>query len=306
MTRLEDIKIYAYLTPNPLDDESYLEEEWISWLPGYKTGDTEDGLPSFYHEENIELYDRIENYTSGIFKSALERMWPLLEGIYFKQIQIAIDYTNYKNSDALAGYDHYHSDPAKGVYVFHADQRLINRYLHLLQGNENATLDMNLWEHELIHLLDHWQAVMVSVFHSSDLPQNNLEYYLLKYRSEGLANLFDLMDGKPNVFQSMAQAKEKFLVQYDGIKSKILPLEKTSHELRSEIYGGYDFYEIGPWLMLEMAGEILEANELETAEELEQKISQGISISDDTKLKVVEMALLIDNEWFLSNLSLDE
>lgn len=304
MTRLEDIKIYAYLTPNPLDDESYLEEEWISWLPGYKTGDTEEGLPSFYHEDNIALYDRIENFTSDIFKSALERMWPLLQGIYFKQCQIAIDYTNYKNSDALAGYDHYHSDPAKGVYVFHADHRLINRYLHQIQGKEDAQLDMNLWEHEIIHLLDHWQSVMASAFHSSDLPQNNLEYYLLKYRSEGLANLFDLLDGKLTTIQSRTQAKERFETNYRQTQSKVLALEKTTRELRSEIYGAYDFYEIGPWLMLDMAEEILEANELETAEELEQKISQGISISDETKLKVLEMALLIDNDWFLEKLDL--
>lgn len=305
MTQLEDIKIYAYLTPDPLDDDSFLEEDWISWLPGYKSGETEEGLPSYYHEDNVALYERIEEYTTGRFRSALERMWPILDGIYIKQIQIAIDYTNFKNSSALAGYDHHRSIPAKGIYVFHLDQSLLNRYLHDLNGNEQAHLDMNLWEHELVHLLDHWQSVKASAFYGSDIPQNNLEYYLLKYRSEGLANLFDLLDGKIRKFQSRTEAKEKFATNYRHIQSKVQALEKTTDEIRSEMYGGYDFYEVGPWVMLDMVGEILEAADLEPVEDLEKQIAQGIAIPDETKLKVLKMAFIVDNEWFLGNLDLE-
>lgn len=305
MTKLEDIKIYSYLTPDPLDDDSCLEEEWISWLPGYKTGETEYGQPSFYDEDNIALYKRIEDYTSGIFRSALERMWPLLDGIYIRQIQIAIDYMNFKNSDALAGYDQYKSNPAKGVYVFHVDQSLLNRYLHSFQGNEKAIPDMNLWEHELIHLLDHWQLVYSSAFYSSHVAQNNLDYYLLKYRSEGLANLLDLLDGKLRKFQSRAEAKEQLISKYLQVQSKVQSLPKTTSEIRSEIYDGYDFYEIGPWLMLDMLEDILEAYELESVEELEKKIANCISIPEETKLKVLEMAFMIDNDWFLNGLKLE-
>jgi hypothetical protein len=305
MTRLEDIKIYPYLTPDPFDDESGFEEDWISWLPGYKTGETEDGEPSIYHGDNFRVYEKIENYISGIFRSALTRIWPLLEGIYFKQIQIAIDFTDFKNSSALAGYDTYKSDPARGIYVFHVDQTLLNRYLHFFQGNEQALPDMNLWEHELIHLIDHWQLVQASSLCNSNVPQNNLEYYLLKYRSEGLANLFDLLDGKLRKFKCRAEAKERLISNYNEIQAKIETFSYTTDQMRKELYSGYDFYEIGPWILLDMLDEIFFLEGTYSAEDIEQKIKDGVILSDEDKLSILEKAFLMDNEWFLGRLKME-
>lgn len=304
MTPLEDIKIFAYLSPNPTDDDSFLEEDWISWFPGYKTGETEEGLPSFYHEDNIALYEKIEGYSADLFKAALKRMWPLLEGTYFNQIHLVLDYTNFQFSDALAGYDAKRSNPGKGRYVFYLDQHLLNRYFHRLNGNEKAIPNMNIWEHELVHLIDHWEITRASSMANSSTPSNNLEYYLLKYREEGLANLFDLLDGKLEKFQSRAQAKEKFLANYQEIHAKIHSLKNTSDEDRKEIYQGLDFYEVGPWLILEMLDDIFFASEMESAASLEEKIAKGIIIPDEDKLEILKKAFLIDNEWFLSRLNL--
>ena len=163
---------------------------------------------------------------------------------------------------------------------------------------------MNLWEHELIHLLDHWQIIESNGFFNSSLPQNNLQYYLLKYRSEGLANLFDLLDGKLKTIQSREEAKEKFQNNLDQVQAKILSLTQTSREDRIELYSGYDFYEIGPWIMLDLVDEILSVSELPDAEDLEEKLSQGVSIPDETKLEILKMAFYIDNDWFLSRLDL--
>jgi len=305
MTRLEDIKIYAYLTPHPLEEDTYLEEDWISWLPGYKAGKSEDGDSSIYREENIALYEKIENYSANVLKAALERMWPLLNGIYFHQIQLAIDYTNYKSSDALAGYDHHHSDPAKGIYLFHIDQSLLNRYLHFFNGNEKAIPDMNIWEHELVHLKDHWQLVKASSFKNSAYPLNNLEYYLLKYREEGIANLFDLLDGKIQKFKSIAEAKRKFISNYNEVNKRLQSLEKSTEKDRLEIYSSYDFYEVGPWLILEMLCEIPMVTEIASIESLEKNIVDGIILEDSVKLEVLKNAFYLDNDWFLGRLKLD-
>ena len=120
-----------------------------------------------------------------------------------------------------------------------------------------------------------------------------------------MSNLFDLLDGKIKKFQSRTEAKEKFASNYRQIQSQVHALEKTTEKIRSEMYEGYDFYEIGPWLMLEIIGEILETADLEPVEDLEQKIAQGIAIPDETKLKVLEMAFMIDNEWFLGKIDLE-
>ncbi|AFL83716.1 hypothetical protein Belba_1078 [Belliella baltica DSM 15883] len=306
MSDAENINVYAYLTPHPLDDESHLEEEWIDWLPGYIKGETDEEQPSQYHDENIALYDRIEELSTKVFRAALTRMFPLLKDFHFKNIQISIDYLNYFNSTALAGYDHQASNPAKGIYVFHINQRLLNRYLHLLEGNQNAIPNMSIWEHEIIHMIDHWQLIQASAFSNSDIPTNNLLYYQLKYREEGIANLFDLLDGKLDGIKSIKEAKEKFKVNYTSAKAQLEGLSKSTDQIRSSIYAGFDFYEIGPWLIVDMLMEFLCGYEFEDPETLEQRIASGVVIPDDIKFNLFELALKIDNEWFLGKLELEE
>ena len=84
MSSAQELKINAYLSPNPLDEDSFIEEEWISWLPGYIKGETEDGMPSYYHDSNIALFENIESFTAELFKKATERIWHLLNEHHFK------------------------------------------------------------------------------------------------------------------------------------------------------------------------------------------------------------------------------
>ena len=302
MKSIEDLSVFAYLTPSPYDEDGYFEEEWISWLPGYLSEATEDGAPSYYRDENMALLDRIETYAAQSFKLALARMWPLLEGIYIQQIQIAIDFTNYQGTNSLAGYDLQRSNPAKGCYVFHLDQQLLLRYLSHLQDKESIGLNMNIWEHELIHLLDHWQLVHSAAFANSELPANNLEHYLLKFREEGLANLFDLLDGKLTKFTSIAQAKDRFFARYAIARESLGSLETSTQQERNTLYSGYDFYEVGPWLILEMLQELFFVFETPGVAHLEEKIAAGNVISDYVKLEIIKLAFLIDNSWFLSRI----
>lgn len=53
MKTAQQLQISAYLSPHPLDDDSFLKEEWISWLPGYIKEETEEGMPSYYHDSNM-------------------------------------------------------------------------------------------------------------------------------------------------------------------------------------------------------------------------------------------------------------
>ncbi|GHB49205.1 hypothetical protein [Mongoliitalea lutea] len=301
---LNNVQITAYLSPHPLDEDSHMEEEFIDWLPGYVKGESEEGEPSYMRDENIELYERIEQLTEDIFRKALLRMGPLLEGYLFKNIQIFIDYQNFSDAgSALAGYNHADSNPGKGIYVFHVNQRLLNRYLHFLEGNLEAIPDMNLWEHEIIHLLDHWELVKASAFRSSDLAHNNLIHYLIKYRKEGTANFLDLLDGKLDGIQSREEAKSLMKEKYELAKNSLAGTDKTSDEQRTLLYAGYNFYAIGPWIMLDMIDEyLLVAENEEDASSIEYKIQQGISLSEEGKLNLVRIVLMFDNEMFLERL----
>jgi hypothetical protein len=162
---------------------------------------------------------------------------------------------------------------------------------------------MNIWEHELVHLIDHWEIVRASSFAQSDIPLNNLQYYKLKYREEGIANLFDLLDGKIDGIKSRAEAKNKFYDNYNTIKRKLLNLEKTSSDDRAMIYSGYDFYEVGPWIILDMLSEIPMVTDIISIDILENNIINGIIIDDELKLKILKNAFYIDIEWFNSRIT---
>jgi hypothetical protein len=305
MTALQDIRIFPYLTPDPLKENSFLEESWISWFPSYKIGDTADGLPSFFHEDNIAYYEKIENFVSEQFHSALQRMWPAIDGIYIDQIQISIDFLVSTGQETLASYLIQKSNPAKGKYVFSINQNLLLRYLHTLEGKEGLIPKKTIWEHELVHLLDHWQLVNAQAFSNSDNPSNAFTYYLLKYREEGIANLYELMDGKLSGNTSRAEATKKFILNVQQAKKILEEYPNIHHKEKLKLYSGYEFYELGPWLILDKMEEMIAHTELEPIQTLEEKIAAGVPISDESKLAYLKYALMIDNEWFLSKFRID-
>ena len=296
-----DFVINAYLSPHPLGEDTFLEEEWISWIPGYVKEETEEEIPSYYHESNIALYDKIEKLTEELFQNAVNRLWPLLKDHHFKSFNIAIDYANYGNSkSSLAGYEFKHSMPGKGEYYFSVTPSLLKKYASFANLNTDLVPNLGIWEHELIHLLDHWDIVKASSLASSDIPINNLQYYLLKYREEGIANLFDLLDGNIKSISCIKEAKEIFQRNYAKTKERLLILDRTNSQVREDVYSGYDFYEVGPWLILDMLKEIPMVTDLIEIETLEQNIANGIVIDDQLKMQIIRNAFYIDIEYFNS------
>ncbi len=243
-------QIYTYLTPNPFDSDDYAEEDNFSWIPGYVAGEDEDETPSFFREENTRLLNSIMESFSADILAALQRLQPLLDKFYLRNVNLALDLSGHllPKKSTLAGYHYHYSQPAQGNFSFSVDRNMIYRKaLFLRDGKKSALPDLNLWEHELIHLYDHEQLVAASMLKDSEIAKNNLDYYCLKFREEGLANLFDLMDGKIRDIQGLVQAKEKFIACYREVEKKLQGHTSTTRALREDLYKGFDFYEIGPW-----------------------------------------------------------
>lgn len=300
----QKFKVEAYLCPSPFDPDSEFEDEFISWLPGYKKESAESGSVSYWSDENIALYEKIQEFAENEFNKAFARLRPLFEGIYIKTIDLQIDVAGFGCSKtALAGYNYNASKPAKGKYVFSIDQALIGRYAHFLEhNNTNVLPTTNIWEHELIHMLDNNQIIKGSLLMSSEIPENNLSYYKLKYREEGLANLFDLMDGKVKGISSIQEAKDKFNANEKNVLEKLESVKKSTTNIRSDTYAGYDFYEIGPWLMLAMLNEFPIASETIDMKALTEKIEKNETIKDDLKLEVMKYALRLSVDYFFDNI----
>jgi peptide deformylase len=78
------------------------------------------------------------------------------------------------------------------------------------------------WEHEIIHLIDHWQSVKSSAYRDSDVSSVYYNYYLSQYRTEGIAELYYLLKGGIEDIKNMSQAKEKFQSNLERIQKLVI------------------------------------------------------------------------------------
>jgi hypothetical protein len=298
----EPLPVKAYLSPDPLDDDSCIEEDWISWIPGYLNSD-EYGV-SYLHPQNIELARRIESFTEEQFQKAFMRLKSLWDDKYVKQMTVGIDYTGMLGSDATASFDYNKSKPECGHYSFAVHSPLLYKYANkLLQSEQASQSTLNIWEHEIVHALDYRQILIASAFRDSKNPLNGLASYTLRYREEGIANLLALLDGDIDGVHSIHEAKALFTKNCERVGKELLALEESSDNEHRKIFEGNDFYEAGPWLILDMLSDYYSVmHEIDMAT-IEKRIQNKETFSESQKLGFLSDALeLISTSWFLNNI----
>lgn len=296
------LPVTAYLSPDPLDDDSDIEEGWISWIPGYLDSD-EYGV-SYLHPQNIELSRRLESFTEAEFQKAFNRLKSLWHDKHVKAMNVVIDYTGFLGTEATASFDYARSEPECGIYSFALHTPLLYKYANkLLQPEQAPQSTLNIWEHEIIHALDYRQILIASAFAGSENPLNSLTYYTLKYREEGIANLLALLDGHVDGVHSIHEAKALFAKNCQRVGKELLALEKNSDNDRREIYKSHDFYEAGPWLILDMLSDYYSVMHGIDVATIETRIQNKENISESEKLRIIAAALrFISTSWFLSRI----
>lgn len=289
---IDPLPVTAYLSPDPLDDDSDIEEGWTSWIPGYLNSD-EYGV-SYLHTQNIKLSRRLESFTEAEFQKAIKRLKSLWHDKYVKEMNVVIVYTGFLGTEATASFDYAKSEPECGIYSFALHTPLHYKYANkLLQPEQAPQSTLNIWEHEIIHALDYRQILIASAFAGSENPLNGLTYYTLKYREEGIANLPALLDGDIKAVNSFHEAKEIYAKNCRQIGKEMLTLEKNSDNDRRKIYKGHDFYEAGPWLILDMlSGNYSTALDTDMAI-IEKRIQKKEALSENEKLGILSDALKI-------------
>ena len=295
---ITQLPIAAYLVPDPLDEYNSTEPEWLEWIPGFNKDTEEDPV---YDEGNIERYEEIEKMVQDHFRNALENLWPLLNKIHFKSLQIAIDYSNMINcSDrTLAAFHYDRSKMTEGVYVFTMHGQLLHFYLNHKYKNEDLDFfKASIWEHEIIHLLDHTKILMSCLWGSSEIASENYKYYILKFREEGLADLYYLLNGHRNI-NTLAEAKILFIEKVNLCKNRLELLTETSKETRDEIFSGRDFYDIGPWLILDLIKSLGADFYEEIVNDCINKTENGIAVEKEKIIEVLKIALSLNIEDFL-------
>lgn len=298
----DPLPVIAYLSPDPLDDDSYIEDDWISWIPGYLNSE-EYGV-SYLHPQNIDLSRRIESFTEEQFRKAFERLKSLWHDKYVKQMNVGIDYSGMLRLNGTASFDFGRSKPECGHYSFAVHRRLLYKYANqIIQSEQAASDNLSIWEHEIIHALDYRQILIASAYRESKNPLNRLTYYTLRYREEGIANLLALLDGDIDGVHSIHDAKALFTKNCERVGKKLLALEETSDNDRGKIFESHDFYEAGPWVILDMLSDYYSVmHEIDMAT-IEKRIQNKETFSESEKLGILSAALkFITTSWFLSKI----
>jgi hypothetical protein len=299
---LEDLNIYAYLAPHPMDEFSGVEGDYLEWIPGFlNQDDEEEGVSAIYRDCNIQIYHRIVEITEQHFKCSVKNMWPLLEEVNISSMQVAIDISGLISSGAnsLAGYMYDLSNHLKGKYVFNLDLNLLITYLK--KDEKDIPLEFHeksVWDHELIHLLDHKSITAASLYNRSRSPFENFKYYLIKYREEGIADLYYLLNGYTKI-NSLQEAIEKFKSACINRKEEFDFSVPSNYKSREALYEGRHFYILGPWLILEYLIDYESNFEEDKIANCINLIINKEAIPLETILDVIKKAIKIKPEDFL-------
>jgi hypothetical protein len=286
--------ISAYIAPHPCDEDGDIEPDWFSWIPGFNQDDDADGAGALFNDDNLSLYDTIELEVTERVKSAFQNLIPLFKDYYIKNIYVRLDIAGLTSGNhSLAGYNYAYSKPHCGIYQFTADQVLLHRYLHnhvAKNSKENYT-----WEHELLHLLDYRLIEKASVYKNSEDMSDLYKYFLLKFREEGLAELYYLLHTNYSDITSVEQAKEQFLKHLSTVKQCLAEQDC----LPTGILESYSYYELGPWLMLDMLRNYEGMFHQEMIDEALDKLKNKQAVDKEQIFEIITIALRVDISCFL-------
>jgi len=305
---VKNVNVNAGLHPHPLIPDSYadIEVEWFSWIPGFDETDLgdEDEEPLF-RDNNIQLYDKIEAIAVDRFNIALENVWPLLDSYLINSLHISIDITGMLcSSSTLAAYNYVDSNPQKGNYIFNLAQSYLYQLLVASDNGKELKLKYHTtWEHEIIHLVDHWESVKSSVYRDSDVSSEYYNYYLSQYRTEGIAELYYLLIGGIEDIKNMSQAKEKFQTNLDRIQKLVIDKLKITDKEKDTEFKTYDFYELGPWIILDMLRIFQGGYHEELINNVIAKVEAGEVVEHNVIIDVIRIALSMKTDEFLANIN---
>jgi hypothetical protein len=291
----EAIKLFDFMKIEDLPIYPYIQLEDFGW-------DEVKDLPGAKEDELWEFEKLACTLAEKHFRRACKNLWPFLEHTGFKSISIGIDVIGIESS--MAGYYHNFSDEGKGNYGFVLSYDILEQYLNYQLGNvkELRPVTKYMWEHELIHLLDHKNLTEFKFANRSTDVREFLVHYLLSYRNEGIADLYYFLNNGPDV-KNLDRARGIFIEDISCFSAVEWEHYEIIKEKEWEMMQTYHFYSIGPWIILHILTCPEYKNSLPAAAEVITKLHRGESIENETILKIIKSALQISNEDFIECIS---
>ena len=259
-------------------------------------------FPGAKEDELGEFEDLACTLATEHFRNACKNLWPFLDKLGFESISIGIDLLGIESG--MASYYHDFSDDGEGNYGFMLGCDTLEEYLNYHLGNIKKLKPVTkyMWEHELIHLLDHKNLIEFKYANRSTDVREFLVHYLLSYRNEGLADIYYFLNNGPDI-KDMNTARLEFLDDIRRFSSVEWEDYEIIKKMEWEMMQTYHFYTIGPWVVLHILSCPEYKNSLPAATEVMNKLHKGETIENKTIIKIIKSALKISNEDFIRYLT---
>ena len=283
----ENIPLSFYFLPEPED----VEDDMIADFPGNYNEDDVNGKCFF--NTSIEV-------CRTHFSRAYQNLSPLFGDKYFRSLSVYIDLSGVFNATACYLFDY--SDEKKGEYYFSASRSALNAYLKNYWDSDFSLSPFywQLWEHELIHMLDHKYGGYKSSPDSTNCKEFWI-HYLLSFRSEGVAELYDLMKGH-NPIKDMNSARSIFRSDVFKLILKGWYDSDNIQKSKKQINESVIYYSVGQWMVLHA----LSCSDDEDLKSLLQKvflkINNGLEVNDQDMFIIIKHALELDVDQFIRSL----
>ena len=284
-----EIKLICYADPCLIDDHI------IKRYPGNYD----------YHTPGGEFFfDVIEKIVLSNFLKGLDRFKNLLRRSNTREITICYDALGvFKSNSGYAGYCTNHEGSANGSHLFFVHPPLLVEYTTAYWEKSKLKLDAEyVWDGLLTKMLD---CDNIKIITPADNCIDGKEIFieqLLNLRAEGIADLTLLFKGDREK-RKMDLAKSKFRALLNGISKDCL--KKTNpiaDDIRNQ-FEKYNYYLIGTWMILHIIGCCAIKGTLNIINGAIEEHFKGDIDSDPVLYGLIQSALKIDNNTFLSLLT---
>jgi hypothetical protein len=194
---------------------------------------------------------------------------------------------------------HNKSSQIEGIYTFSLNRNLLHSYLQAKANNKALdNYDLSVWEHELIHLLDHEEILKGTLYGLSDAPSENFKYFFLKFREEGIANLHYVLNGNLKI-KNLDTAIKDFILIATEKKKKLDFSQPTNEAIVLELLSGFEYDNIGPWIILDLLRDQWENIHYEMIDDCIKNLESNQPIEKETILEIIKLGLQLDSITYL-------
>ena len=285
----EDLPVSVYFMTDPED----LEYEIIEDFPG--NYDEEDPNSKCFFNTSLEV-------CRAHFMNACLKMEPFLKDRHFSSLTVGIDILGVYSS--IASYYFSLSSSLEEKYHFMASRGLLYTYLknYWEPDFELSSYDRYIWEHEIIHMLDHENIVNEKFSFESGLKEYWIKL-LLSYRNEGVADLLFTLKGF-NPIDSMAVALRKFQDDIRAFHEINWAAKGYLNSWEQQLQNVSHIYSVGPWMILHTFSLSDDKYLKDLAESSVSFLGKGVALDDQTAFELIRYALKLDNDQFISCLTI--